>query len=249
MLIEELLNRTRLEKLLRDSFGNYCVQVSISLLCEYLFLIFSQTALDYAEASQRALLVEGIRPILPLIRNTPYGKRIQSKLQREQMELAGANGMGQYGGGASYGQQSMMNLSLNTQGLGPQGQSGINQGRHIGHPVYSNSIGDMHSSARSPIYGLSPGAQNGLGHANGLHSHGIQQPLHHLHNQPLHSLQPQSIDSYVLQSGHSHGLGSGNGFAGVGGFSNGIQVSAPYAGSLTGGLSDPYQRTTYGYGM
>lgn len=28
ILIEELLNRTRLEKLLRDSYGNYCVQVS-----------------------------------------------------------------------------------------------------------------------------------------------------------------------------------------------------------------------------
>ena len=28
MLIAELLNRTRLEKLLRDSYGNYCVQVS-----------------------------------------------------------------------------------------------------------------------------------------------------------------------------------------------------------------------------
>ena len=28
MLIEELLNRSRLEKLLRDSYGNYCVQVS-----------------------------------------------------------------------------------------------------------------------------------------------------------------------------------------------------------------------------
>lgn len=27
MLIGELLNRTRLEKLLRDSYGNYCVQV------------------------------------------------------------------------------------------------------------------------------------------------------------------------------------------------------------------------------
>ena len=27
LLIEELLNRSRLEKLLRDSFGNYCVQV------------------------------------------------------------------------------------------------------------------------------------------------------------------------------------------------------------------------------
>ncbi|KAL4264420.1 PUM-HD domain-containing protein [Pleurotus pulmonarius] len=66
MLIEEFLNRSRLEKLLRDSYGNYCVQ----------------TALDYAEPNQRALLVEGIRPVLPLIRNTPYGKRIQNKLQR-----------------------------------------------------------------------------------------------------------------------------------------------------------------------
>src|SRR5882724_4400666 len=27
MLIDELLNRARLEKLLRDSYGNYCVQV------------------------------------------------------------------------------------------------------------------------------------------------------------------------------------------------------------------------------
>ena len=27
MIIEELLNRSRLEKLLRDSYGNYCVQV------------------------------------------------------------------------------------------------------------------------------------------------------------------------------------------------------------------------------
>ncbi len=39
-LIEELLNRSRLEKLLRDSFGNYCVQ----------------TALDYSEPGQRALV-------------------------------------------------------------------------------------------------------------------------------------------------------------------------------------------------
>ncbi|KZV62878.1 ARM repeat-containing protein [Peniophora sp. CONT] len=74
MLIEELLNRTRLEKLLRDSYGNYCVQ----------------TALDYAEPDQCALLVEDIRPVLPLIRNTPYGKRIQNKLQREQMDHCGS---------------------------------------------------------------------------------------------------------------------------------------------------------------
>lgn len=27
LVIDELLNRSRLEKLLRDSYGNYCVQV------------------------------------------------------------------------------------------------------------------------------------------------------------------------------------------------------------------------------
>lgn len=32
MLIGELLNRTRLEKLLRDSYGNYCVQVRPSIM-------------------------------------------------------------------------------------------------------------------------------------------------------------------------------------------------------------------------
>jgi hypothetical protein len=48
-----------------------------------------QTALDYAEPTQRALLVERIRPVRPLIRNTPYGKRIQNKLQREQMDHFG----------------------------------------------------------------------------------------------------------------------------------------------------------------
>ena len=40
MLIEELLNRSRLEKLLRDSYGNYCVQVWELYLD--LFVLFSQ---------------------------------------------------------------------------------------------------------------------------------------------------------------------------------------------------------------
>ena len=67
LLIDELIDEARLESLLRDSFANYVVQ----------------TALDYAEPAQRAQLVNCIRPILPAIRNTPYGKRIQSKLQRD----------------------------------------------------------------------------------------------------------------------------------------------------------------------
>ncbi|CAG8568058.1 7496_t:CDS:10 [Ambispora gerdemannii] len=67
-LIEEMLNKSRLDKLLRDSYANYVVQ----------------TSLDYADPIQRAQLVECIRPLLHAIRNTPYGKRIQGKLHREQ---------------------------------------------------------------------------------------------------------------------------------------------------------------------
>ncbi|KAK3817753.1 MAG: armadillo-type protein [Benniella sp.] len=68
-LIEEMINKARLDKLLRDSFANYVIQ----------------TSLDYADPIQRAQLVECIRPFLPAIRNTPYGKRIQTKLHRDQM--------------------------------------------------------------------------------------------------------------------------------------------------------------------
>ncbi|KAI9209767.1 armadillo-type protein [Polychytrium aggregatum] len=67
-LIDELLNKERLEKLLRDSFGNYVVQ----------------TALDYANPTQRAQLVECIKPCLMSIRSTPHGKRIHNKLYQER---------------------------------------------------------------------------------------------------------------------------------------------------------------------
>ncbi|ORX86626.1 ARM repeat-containing protein [Basidiobolus meristosporus CBS 931.73] len=73
-LIEELLNPEQLEKLLRDSFANYVVQ----------------TALDYADPVQRTQLVECIKPMIPFIKNTPYGKRIQGKLLREPSHSNGA---------------------------------------------------------------------------------------------------------------------------------------------------------------
>ncbi|KAI4206974.1 MAG: hypothetical protein LQ346_000806 [Caloplaca aetnensis] len=64
MMIEEMLNANELEKMLRDSFANYVVQ----------------TALDYADPETKIRLIEAIRPILPSIRQTPYGRRIQSKI-------------------------------------------------------------------------------------------------------------------------------------------------------------------------
>ena len=64
MMIEEMLNANELEKMLSDSFANYVVQ----------------TALDYADPETKNKLIEAIRPILPSIRQTPYGRRIQSKI-------------------------------------------------------------------------------------------------------------------------------------------------------------------------
>ncbi|KAL7754382.1 hypothetical protein RI367_000363 [Sorochytrium milnesiophthora] len=68
-LIGELVDSSKMESLMRDSYANYVVQ----------------TSLDYADPTQRAALIDRIRPILPIIRSTPYGKRIQGKLMREEM--------------------------------------------------------------------------------------------------------------------------------------------------------------------
>ncbi|EPS45219.1 hypothetical protein H072_793 [Dactylellina haptotyla CBS 200.50] len=65
LMIKEITHPPELEKLMRDSYANYVIQ----------------TALDYAEADSRQLLVDNLRPILPSIRMTPYGRRIQSKIQ------------------------------------------------------------------------------------------------------------------------------------------------------------------------
>lgn len=64
MIVEELLVPAEMERLLRDSFANYVIQ----------------TALEYATPHQKYRLVESIRPILPQIRTTPYGRRIQAKI-------------------------------------------------------------------------------------------------------------------------------------------------------------------------
>lgn len=142
LLIDEFLNRTRLEKLLRDSYGNYCVQ----------------TALDYADPNQRTLLVEGIRPVLPLIRNTPYGKRIQNKLQRENMDHFGSY----------HNQHALPNISLGNQGLTvPHGA-----GRHLPQAIPQlNPLADIYGNG---VFALPQGqASFGQPHV-GSGMHGLQ---------------------------------------------------------------------------
>lgn len=68
MLIQEMLQPAELDRLMRDSFANYVIQ----------------TALDYANPAMKAALIEAIRPVLPSIRTTPYGRRIQAKIQASE---------------------------------------------------------------------------------------------------------------------------------------------------------------------
>ncbi|KAJ4357075.1 hypothetical protein N0V95_002813 [Ascochyta clinopodiicola] len=75
-MIEELLDVEQLERLMRDSYGNYVIQ----------------TALEFAPPELCLHLMEAMRPILPQIRQTPYGRRIQTKVQEREGRLAAFTG-------------------------------------------------------------------------------------------------------------------------------------------------------------
>jgi hypothetical protein len=78
MIVEEMLLPGEIERLIRDSFANYVVQ----------------TALEYSTPAVKYRLIEHIRPILPAIRQTPYGRRIAAKVQTYD-QRGSANSSGQ----------------------------------------------------------------------------------------------------------------------------------------------------------
>ncbi|KAK3397282.1 armadillo-type protein [Sordaria brevicollis] len=79
-IVSEIMAQNEIKQLMQDSYGNYVVQ----------------TALDYATPSMKHQLVEAIRPHLPAVRATPYGRRIQAKVQTyDNQTQSGANTSGQ----------------------------------------------------------------------------------------------------------------------------------------------------------
>lgn len=181
-LISELIDRSRLERMLRDSFANYVVQ----------------TALDYAEPGQRAELVAIIRPVLPMIRNTPYGKRIQSKIQREGFHdgYGGRGGFhpGMYGGmGPGGGFYGMPHHNYGP----PHHHGGPGMGPHHGHhPHHPSHHGgpQHHHYAGPPGPNGEPYMGRGAG-PYGPHHHG---PPHHYpqHMPPPHMAGPGGNPPY-----------------------------------------------------
>ncbi|CDS09247.1 hypothetical protein LRAMOSA10607 [Lichtheimia ramosa] len=108
LLVAELMNESSIEKLLRDSFANYVVQ----------------TCLEYADEDQRLHLIDLIRPHLPSIRSTPYGKRISSKIQREQAPASGRH-MRQHQSLGSLRHKTTNNQSTSTAGSFAVGSSSM----------------------------------------------------------------------------------------------------------------------------
>jgi hypothetical protein len=66
-MVNEILVLDNLPHVLQDSYGNYVIQ----------------TALSICDAKQFQQFNEVIRPLLHLVRNTPYGKKIESKLNKK----------------------------------------------------------------------------------------------------------------------------------------------------------------------
>ncbi|KAI1294043.1 ARM repeat-containing protein [Xylaria venustula] len=69
-MVSELLVPGEMERLLKDNFGNYVVQ----------------TALEHSSVNNKHQLVEAIRPMLPGIRGTPYGRRLGAKIQQHDSQ-------------------------------------------------------------------------------------------------------------------------------------------------------------------
>jgi hypothetical protein len=82
LMIEEILAPGELERMLKDSYANYVVQ----------------TCLDHADPQQQERLLDCIRPLLPSIRSTPYGRRIANKVEQR---LSGPSPRGNTHNGAN----------------------------------------------------------------------------------------------------------------------------------------------------
>lgn len=166
MLIQEINSQGELEKLLRDSFANYVVQ----------------TAMDFADEETKARMFDNVRPILPAIRHTPYGRRIQSKIQEYDGGSA-ASGMTSStfsGPVENPGPFSTPTGRANRMGMvGPPAQwPGNAFGASTAPTTFLNTNGDISSPApqRNQTYTLLNGTQNfqnhGFGGAAFRHPHG-----------------------------------------------------------------------------
>ena len=145
MMIEEMLVGNELEKMLRDSYANYVVQ----------------TAIDHAEPAARTRLVDAIRPIMPSIRHTPHGRRIQSKIMASESSSLMSSPVE-----SPMAQQAMMARGTNN-GHGPHGGAHRPNGyynHHNPNPYTMNMVPGQQGFNQAPM----PMMNNGRRFSNGV---------------------------------------------------------------------------------
>ncbi|KAG9195692.1 ARM repeat-containing protein [Alternaria panax] len=183
MMIEELLDVEQLEQLMRDSYGNYVIQ----------------TALEFAPAELCVHLIEAMRPILPSIRQTPYGRRIMSKVGERETRLAaytgGRTSSGQASPGAGQGSESGAVFS---QAPPPQYQQNNVQAGYQGPNGSSGFQTPMYTTASYGPSIVSPQPHR--------QPHRLSNP-HHMHNPTLDNR--QNYQGY--QNQHQYGVAQTNG--------------------------------------
>ena len=136
LMIEELLDVEQLEQLMRDSYGNYVIQ----------------TALEFAPAELCMHLIEAMRPLLPSIRQTPYGRRIMSKVQEREGRLAAYTGRTTSGTASPHATQPSESGSIYSgPSSGYQGRNGVS-GYQSGNgpPIYQPVNGSF--AYQTPMY-------------------------------------------------------------------------------------------------
>ncbi|KAI9823340.1 MAG: hypothetical protein M1832_002564 [Thelocarpon impressellum] len=132
LLIEEMLQSNELERMLRDSYANYVIQ----------------TAMDFADPDTKSRLVENIRPILPAIRSTPYGRRIQGKIQALDGRSGNSSGQITPNDASSPGQIPL--------GRPMQGNYHRRQSSNLGQNGFPNAHGSFGTLAFGPSGGNTP---------------------------------------------------------------------------------------------
>ncbi|KAK2591425.1 hypothetical protein QQS21_010889 [Conoideocrella luteorostrata] len=134
-IIEELLAPQEMDRLLHDNYANYVIQ----------------TALEFCPPHQKHRLVEQVRPVLPQIRTSPHGRRIQAKVSaydsRGSADSSGQvtpadNTQGQIPLRQSHSRGMSRNASMmpaNGVANGGMAGPGVNQNIRQSVPSYTNS--------------------------------------------------------------------------------------------------------------
>ncbi|KAI0453215.1 ARM repeat-containing protein [Xylaria acuta] len=160
-MVSELLVPGEMERLLKDSFGNYVVQ----------------TALEHSSVHMKHQLVEAIRPMLPGIRGTPYGRRLGAKIQQHDTQSGNSSGQttpsepaqGQIALNGNQG-RAMSNQSILAPGVYTNGLNGTRAQMTYPTPANITMPNPQNAPPQPPrmnSYQSYPGAGGNLGNGDG----------------------------------------------------------------------------------